>query len=84
MVKPKATFSLWPSAMPGRPGSPEPIAFQPGPTRCTVLRREGNQVFYSLRDPVLVQVLDLIKRYCQQHFSEAVQLLDEANREATS
>jgi ArsR family transcriptional regulator len=46
-------------------------------------RKEGNQVFYSLRDPSLVQVLDLMKRYCQQHFSEAVQLLDEANREAT-
>jgi DNA-binding transcriptional ArsR family regulator len=48
-----------------------------------VNRKEGNQVFYSLRDPSLVQVLDLMKRYCQQHFSEAVQLLDEANREAT-
>jgi DNA-binding transcriptional ArsR family regulator len=48
-----------------------------------VNRKEGNQVFYSLRDPVLAQVLDLMKRYCQQHFSEAVQLLDEANREAT-
>ena len=41
-----------------------------------VNRKEGNQVFYSLRDPSLVQVLDLMKRYCQQHFSEAVQLLD--------
>jgi DNA-binding transcriptional ArsR family regulator len=49
-----------------------------------VNRKEGNQVFYSLRDPLLVQVLDLMKRYCQQHFSEAVQLLDEANREATN
>ena len=48
-----------------------------------VNRKEGNQVFYSLRDPSLVQVLDLMKRYCQQHLSEAVQLLDEANREAT-
>ena len=49
-----------------------------------VNRKEGNQVFYSLRDPMLAQVLDLMKRYCQQHFSEAVQLLDEANREATN
>ena len=48
-----------------------------------VNRKGGNQVFYSLRDPVLAQVLDLMKLYCQQHFSEAVQLLDEANREAT-
>src|SRR5437763_17201867 len=48
-----------------------------------VNRKEGNQVFYSLRDLLLVEVLDLMKRYCQQHFSEAVQLLDEANREAT-
>ena len=26
-------------------------------------RKEGNQVFYSLRDPVLVEVLDILKRY---------------------
>src|SRR5436190_22823152 len=48
-----------------------------------VNRKEGNQVFYSLRDPLLGEVLQVMKRYCQQHFSDAVQLLDEANREAT-
>ena len=30
MVKPKATRSLWPTATPGRAGSPAPITFQPG------------------------------------------------------
>src|SRR5581483_1974070 len=47
-----------------------------------VNRKEGNQVFYSLRDPLLAEVLDLTKRYCQQRFTETVQLLDEANQEA--
>lgn len=47
-----------------------------------VNRKEGNQVFYSLRNPVLVEVLDLMRRYCQEDLSNAVQLLDEARREA--
>jgi DNA-binding transcriptional ArsR family regulator len=47
-----------------------------------VNRKDGNQVFYSLRNPVLVEVLDLMRRYCQEDLSNAVQLLDEATREA--
>src|SRR5439155_4276620 len=35
-------FSLCPNAIPGSDGSPAPIAFHPGPTRCTVLRRDGS------------------------------------------
>ena len=31
-------------------------------------RKEGNQVFYSLRDPVLIDVLDILKRYFSSHF----------------
>jgi DNA-binding transcriptional ArsR family regulator len=45
-------------------------------------RKDGNQVFYSLRNPVLAEVLDLMRRYCQEDLSNAVQLLDEATREA--
>ena len=30
-------------------------------------RKEGNQVFYSLRHPVLTEVLDLMRRYFQAH-----------------
>lgn len=35
-----------------------------------VNRKEGNQVFYSLRDPVLLgKVLDLMRRYFQAHIT---------------
>ena len=30
-------------------------------------KREGNQVFYSLRHPILTEVLDLMRRYFQAH-----------------
>jgi DNA-binding transcriptional ArsR family regulator len=40
-------------------------------------RKEGNQVFYSLRNPVLVEVLDIMRRYFQSNLKEAVQMLDE-------
>jgi len=46
-----------------------------------VNRKEGNQVFYSLRNPVLVKVLDLMRRYCQSDLNDAIQMLDEVNRE---
>ena len=32
-------------------------------------REEGNQVFYSLRDPILGDVLDLMRRYFEAHIS---------------
>jgi DNA-binding transcriptional ArsR family regulator len=47
-----------------------------------VNRKEGNQVFYSLRNPVLVDVLDIMRRYCQTNLNEAIQALGEMNREA--
>jgi ArsR family transcriptional regulator len=45
-------------------------------------RKEGNQVFYSLRDSVLIEVLDVMRHYCRRRLTDTVQLLDEANREA--
>jgi DNA-binding transcriptional ArsR family regulator len=47
-----------------------------------VNRKEGNQVFYSLRNHVIAEVLDLMRRYCQQDLTNTVQMLDEANRES--
>jgi DNA-binding transcriptional ArsR family regulator len=44
-------------------------------------RREGNQVFYSLRSPVLVEVLDIMKRYVHAHLSETTQMLSEIEAE---
>src|SRR5262249_18920665 len=38
-------------------------------------RKDGNQVFYSLRDPVLGRVLDLMRQYFQAHLNEALDLL---------
>ena len=35
-----------------------------------VNRKEANQVFYSLRDPALVEVLDVLKRYFDLHLSQ--------------
>ncbi|MCE0484181.1 MAG: metalloregulator ArsR/SmtB family transcription factor [Methylacidiphilales bacterium] len=32
-------------------------------------RKEGNQVFYSLRDPALIEVLDSLRRYFQRHIA---------------
>jgi len=45
-------------------------------------RKEGNQVFYSLRNPVLVEVLDIMRRYFQANLSEAIQMLEEIDTEA--
>ena len=45
-------------------------------------RKEGNQVFYSLRNPVLVEVLDIMRRYFQAHLYEATQMLGEIAAEA--
>ena len=33
-------------------------------------RREGNQVFYSVRDPLLFKVLELMRRYAAAHVSD--------------
>ena len=45
-------------------------------------RKEGNQVFYSLRNPVLVEVLEIMTRYFHAHLNESVQMLGEIGREA--
>jgi ArsR family transcriptional regulator len=41
-----------------------------------VSRKAGNQVFYALRDPVLVEVLDLLKRYFNAQLEQSAELLD--------
>ncbi|MEN6535035.1 MAG: metalloregulator ArsR/SmtB family transcription factor [Bryobacteraceae bacterium] len=44
-------------------------------------RKEGNQVFYSLRTKVLVEVLDIMRRYFQTNLAEAVRMLGEIDAE---
>lgn len=40
-------------------------------------RKEGNQVFYSLRDPALIEVLDILRRYFQSQLSQTASMLRE-------
>ena len=49
--------------------------------RVVVTRRAGNQVFYSLRDPVLTKVLDLLKAYFHAQLDETRALLVEMKAE---
>ncbi len=42
-------------------------------------RKAGNQVYYTLRDPVLIQVLDLLKHYFNAHLRQTAAMLDEMN-----
>ena len=44
-------------------------------------RKEGNQVFYSLRNPVLIEVLDIMRRYLQANLKDTVQILGEIQSE---
>src|SRR6266571_5719692 len=47
-------------------------------------RKEGNQVFYSLRDPVLIEVLDILKRYFYSHLSQTMSMMKEIQMEKAS
>jgi ArsR family transcriptional regulator len=40
-------------------------------------RKEGNQVFYSLCDPALIEVLDTLKRYFFSRLSSSINMLEE-------
>ena len=40
-----------------------------------VTRREGNQVLYSLRDPLLDKVLNTMREYFQRHFEDSIGML---------
>ena len=40
-------------------------------------RKEGTQVYYALRDPLLSEVLGNMRRYFQAHLGEALRILDD-------
>ena len=42
-------------------------------------RKAGNQVYYTLRDPVLIEVLDLLKQYFNAQLRQTAAMLDEMN-----
>lgn len=45
-----------------------------------VNRKVGNQVFYSIRDPALIEVLDILRRYFYSQLSRTVTMLDEVGQ----
>jgi DNA-binding transcriptional ArsR family regulator len=45
--------------------------------KLVISRKEGNQVFYSLRDKMLIEVLDIMRQYFQTHLEEALKMLQE-------
>lgn len=46
-----------------------------------VARKDGNQVFYSLRDRIIGKVLDLLRQYFHAHLEESLALLQDMNSE---
>lgn len=40
-------------------------------------RKVGNQVFYSVRDPIIMKVLGLMRTYFHAHLKEALAMLGE-------
>jgi ArsR family transcriptional regulator len=43
-------------------------------------RKVGNQVFYSVRDPIIIEVLNLMRSYFQTHLKESLGMLDEMEK----
>lgn len=44
-------------------------------------RKAGNQVYYSLRDPIILELLDILRRYFYTHRSEMLSLLEDMDAE---
>ena len=43
-------------------------------------RKTGNQVFYSVRDPIIIEVLNLMRTYFHAHLKESLSMLDEMEK----
>ncbi|HVW08544.1 MAG TPA: metalloregulator ArsR/SmtB family transcription factor [Bryobacteraceae bacterium] len=46
-----------------------------------VNRKAGNQVFYSVRDRLIIQVLDIMRQYFHAHLAENQAMLEEIQSE---
>jgi ArsR family transcriptional regulator len=46
-------------------------------------RKAGNQVFYSVRDPIIIKVLNLMRSYFHAHLKEAMAMLGEMEKPNT-
>jgi ArsR family transcriptional regulator len=49
-----------------------------------VNRKSGNQVFYSIRDPALIEVLDILRRYFSSQLSSTVRMMKEVAQAGSS
>jgi len=47
-----------------------------------ISRKTGNQVFYSVRDPLIIEVLDVMRRYFHAHLSEVMATLQAMDSQA--
>jgi ArsR family transcriptional regulator len=43
-------------------------------------RKAGNQVFYSVRDPIINKVLQWMRTYCQTRLKETMGMLGEIHK----
>jgi DNA-binding transcriptional ArsR family regulator len=43
-------------------------------------RKAGNQVFYSVRDPIIIEIVSLMSTYFHVHLKEALGMLDEMEK----
>jgi ArsR family transcriptional regulator len=43
-------------------------------------RKVGNQVFYSVRDPLIWKMLDLMRRYFQKQVAESMAMLEKMEK----
>jgi ArsR family transcriptional regulator len=44
-----------------------------------VTRKAGNQVYYTVRDRMIIDMLDLMRRYFQAHIEQSISLLDDTS-----
>ena len=43
-------------------------------------RKSGNQVFYAVRDPIIIEVLNLMRTYFHANLKESLGMLDEMEK----
>jgi DNA-binding transcriptional ArsR family regulator len=46
-------------------------------------RREGSQIFYRLQNPLVGDILEMMRKYFFDHMNEAMEMLKQEKREAT-
>jgi len=46
-------------------------------------RKDGNQIFYRLRNPIVGEMLEMMRQYFFAHMNEAMEMLKQEEREET-